>query len=193
MRSARTTRLGLLLLVVTACGSVAPAVTDRGPTEDTGSSQPTTGMPPATAPVPELTMHAEATQFARMTPVPQPTVVLAGVADAPAVMRVTSALSERGHTPEPSGESRVEFLADAQGQSYRIGEGWLLLHLYPTAEAAAGKTAEIQRGLDNPVADPPAPPHAFRCDNVIALYMGTDEEVTAALTELCGPEVAGRH
>ena len=192
MQSARATSLALLLLGVVACGPASAPATDRGPMAESGGFPPTTGMAPTTAPVPEPTMHAEATRLARITPVPQPTVVVAGVADAPAVTQLIAALRERGITPELTAESRVDFLADAPGQAYRLGEGWLHLHLYPSAEAARTKTTEIQRGLENPVATLPAPPHAFRCDRVIALYLGTDEQVTTALAALCGSQIAGR-
>ncbi len=186
MRSALAASIVLLLLILAACGSASPPETNNS-----GGFPPTIGMAPTTAPVPEPTMHAEATKFAQITPVPQPTVVVAGVADAPAVTQLTAALRERGLTPEITGESRVDFLADVPGQAYRLGEGWLYLHLYPNAEAASAKTAEVRRGLENPVADWGARPHAFRCDRLIALYSGTDEHVITAFTELCGPQFAG--
>ncbi len=112
-------------------------------------------------------------------------------ADAPAVVTLVADLRRRGIEPAASHESRVEFLGDAPGQAYQVGSGWLLVHLYASAEAAGARHDQVRQGLANPVADPPAPPHAFQCGAVIALYLGRDEQVTKALTELCGPPFAG--
>ena len=37
-----------------------------------------------------------------------------------------------------------------------------------------------------------APPHFFRKERVIVLYLGTDAKVLAVLTELLGAQFAGR-
>jgi hypothetical protein len=118
-------------------------------------------------------------------------VVDASVAGAPAVVALLAALEQRGIKPAPDAVSRVEFLSDAPGQAYRMGAGWLDLHRYQNEEAAAAKTSDIKLGLDNPAADWVAPPHAYRCAQVIALYFGTDAQVTAALTDQCGSQLAG--
>ncbi len=63
----------------------------------------------------------------------------------------------------------------------------------PHADAVVteAKRAEITRGLAHPTIAWGAPPHAFQCEQVIALYFGTDEQVPRALTERCGPQFAG--
>jgi hypothetical protein len=126
------------------------------------------------------------------TPTPRPTVVVPGVVDAPAVVQLIAGLRRRGIDPAPLDRSTVNFLADAPGQVYQVGSGWLYLHPYPSAELATARQGHVRQGLAHPLADPPAPPHAFQCGAVIALYLGQDDRVRRALTEVCGPQFAGR-
>ena len=152
-----------------------------GPTAPARQAPPTTApaVPPTVGPVPP-------------SPTAPPTVVVSGVADAPPVVRLVAELRRRGIDPTPAGPSAVGFLADAPGQVYQVGSGWLYLHPYPSAELATARQGHVRQGLAHPLADPPAPPHAFQCGAVIALYVGWDEQVTGALTEVCGPQFAGR-
>lgn len=113
------------------------------------------------------------------------------VARAPEVARLLAALRKRGIEPQLADVSRVGVLGAAPGQAYKLGAGWLHLHLYPDAGAANADACQIPRRLDNSIMDWVAPPHFFRCDNVIALYLGGDEWVIQALTELCGRQFAG--
>ncbi len=189
MRSVLAVWAALVVLLLAACGSPASLAGGSSTPEDrdreAGLARPTTApvLEPPVPPAPSADGHTSGQ--------PQETIIVAGVADAPPVIKLIEDLRQRGIELKPSGESRAEFLADAPGQSYQVGPGWLHLHLYPGTEAASAKQAPVRQGLNNPVADWVAPPHAFQCGQVIAVYFGTDEQLIKALTELCGPQFAG--
>ena len=177
-----------VVLCLAACGDVAlPAV------EGNAARRPDTSQMarPTTAPAPAESTAGRAVEAVRPAPVQQPTVIVRGVADAPPVVDLVGALSKRGMAPEIADVSRIEFLSDAPGQAYQIGDSWLNLHLYPTAAAAKAKRTAVQAGLANPAVDWVAPPHAFQCERLIAIYFGTDDRVTRALMERCGAQIAG--
>ena len=188
MKSLLMIGAAVVVIGLAACGGVAPPVVQGRSTSLPDNSQMAR---PTTAPAPAESTAGRALEVVRPAPVQRPTVVVRGVADAPAVVDLVGALRERGVAPEIADVSRIEFLTDAPGQAYRIGDGWLNLHLYPTAAAARAKTTAVQDGLANPAVDWVAPPHAFHCERLIAIYFGTDDRVTRALTERCGAQIAG--
>jgi len=87
--------------------------------------------------------------------------------------------------------SSVAWLNAAPGVAYRVGDYWMNVHLYSVAAAAQENADRIPAGADSGMSDWVAPPHFFLCDRIIALYLGQDQNVIAALTEVCGPQFAG--
>ena len=69
-------------------------------------------------------------------------------------------------------------------------EGWLHLHLFPSAQIAQVRVDSIAHELPHPIIDWVAPPHFFRCEAVIALYLGDDARVIETLTGVCGAPFA---
>lgn len=87
--------------------------------------------------------------------------------------------------------SRVAWLNAAPGVAYRVGDYWMNVHLYSDATAAQENADRIPVGADSGISDWVSSPHFFLCDRIIALYLGQDQNVITALTELCGPHFAG--
>lgn len=114
------------------------------------------------------------------------------VATDPAVVQLLSDLQSRGIQPEQTGASRIEWLSAVPGEAYRMGEERLYLHPYPNVEAAQATVAQIPPSADTGLTDWVDTPHFFLCNTVIALYLGKDRDVLNGLTEICGPQFAGR-
>ncbi len=95
-----------------------------------------------------------------------------------------------------SGQSLIPVLRDAPGQAYSLpdesGEGWLHIHVYPNSDAAIAKENQVGAAVTKSIADWAGRPHAFRCDNLIVLYLGQEKQVVDALTELCDPPFVQR-
>ena len=87
--------------------------------------------------------------------------------------------------------SRIAWLSAAPGIGYSVGRYWMNIHLYPDAASAQENADEIPANAAAVTASWVAPPHFFLCDRIIALYLGSDEAVITALTELCGPRFSG--
>ncbi|HEY0605761.1 MAG TPA: hypothetical protein VGD58_22750 [Herpetosiphonaceae bacterium] len=160
--------IGLCLLIMlvgfAACGQPAPDTA----TNET-SSPPTPTAAPATA---------------------------ESIAAHPAVVQVLQRVESQGIQPQLEGESLVEWLLPEPGISYRLTEHLakerLVFHLYADAAGAAARAAIIPESGDTGMTDWIDVPHFFQCDAVIALYLGTNDQVLSALTESCGPQFAGR-
>jgi len=106
-----------------------------------------------------------------------------GNADA---IRVLFTLRKRAPLVIARDVSRIEALQDAPGTAYSVGRHeWLHVHAYPMIEAAGVARARLV-SRPNAVAQWVAPPHAFHCRTVVALYLGTDPGAIEALTRLCG-------
>jgi len=140
---------------------------------------------PTETPAPLHTVYA-ALESVPGTASPRPTVLVERVVNDPVVAHLVAALTERGFAPQATGVSHATFLEDAPGQAYQLGNGWLDLHLYPSADAAAAVATELPSKLQQSIIDWVAPLYLFRCERIIARYLGTDEQVFAALTEQCG-------
>jgi hypothetical protein len=112
--------------------------------------------------------------------------VIEQVVTDPLVIALLANLEQRGFVPERQDASRVELLRDAPGQAYRLGDGWLHLHVYVDAQAAQTAAVSIPNAAALNI-DWVAPPHFFQCDRLIVLYLGVDERVIGALSELCAP------
>ena len=186
MRNVRTACAVLFIVLLAACGAPSGASTPGACDGEAALASPTIGpvveppMPPASTTDGDAGEEQQATNLTPEAAGPDP------------VLKLVEALRGRQIELKPSGESRIEFLADAPGQAYQVGWGWLHLHVYPSAEEAGATQDEVRQGLSNPVADPPAPPHAFQCAQIIALYLGAEEQIIKALTELCGAQFAGK-
>ncbi len=179
-----------VVLLLAACGTAEPSAGDASMLGDRDLEA--TLVRPTIAPVLESAVPPVPSRDGDSIGELPAAAIVAGVADAPPVVKLIEDLRHRGIEPTPSGESRADFLADAPGQAYRIGAGWLYLHPLPSAEIANAKRTDVQRVLDHPMGDWVAPPHAYQCSQTIVLYLGTDEQVIKALTELCGAQFAGR-
>jgi hypothetical protein len=127
------------------------------------------------------------------TPAPQATASNTGerVVSHPDAMQLLAGLKRRGLEPADIRFSRVAWLRAAPGLAYRLGAGWLHVHVYPDVAAAEANAAQIPPSADTGMSEWVAAPHFFRCNAAIALYLGSDEHVTQALTEMCGPQFAG--
>lgn len=118
----------------------------------------------------------------------------ASVEHDPSVQQLLAGLQQRGIELTSPDSSRVAWLSVAPGLVYRVGPGWLHVHVYPDTSAAVANADQIPADADTGATDWVAPPNFFQCDNIIALYLGQDELVKTALTALCGSRFAGfRH
>ncbi len=129
-------------------------------------------------------------------PTPQPTVrpvvdTPEQVERDPLVQQLRADLHQRGVDLTAPDRSRVAWLSAAPGLAYRVGAGWLHVHAYPDTAAAEANAAQIPRSADTGMTDWVAPPHFFQCDRIIVLYLGHEQHIAAALTDLCGPQFAG--
>lgn len=109
-----------------------------------------------------------------------------------AINQLLSALQQRGITPQAEGPSNVEWLNSAPGRSYRLSSGRLFIHAYPSAEAAQKVAAQIPPTADTGATDWADTPHFFRCEHVIALYLGKAPAIISGLTAQCGAQFAGQ-
>jgi hypothetical protein len=78
-------------------------------------------------------------------------------------------------------------LRPAPGLAYRLDNGWLHVHAYPTAADAHQRAQQVPAELDQSIADWVATPHFFECGRLLAVYFGDDAAVLGALGEVCGP------
>ena len=105
----------------------------------------------------------------------------------PAIAPLLAALTQPGVVLAAPEQSHAIFLYPEVGIVYPVGEGKLHIHLFPTAQIAQVRAAAMaHHELPDSSVDWVAPPHFFRCDAVIALYLGTDTAVLDVLTEHCG-------
>lgn len=184
----RATSVLLLILVLAACGRPESGQAGVGRADTATANSPTEG------PIPTISIRGTPAVAAQSTPASQPTVIVGNIAEAPAVAQLLAHLRRQGIEPQPADRSAVQWLSTAPGQAYRLGAGWLHIHLYPDAAAAKASADQIPPKLDEGamrVVQWVAPPHFFRCNNLIALYLGEDAQVTTSLTEYCGPQFAG--
>ena len=105
---------------------------------------------------------------------------------------VLTLLQDHGIKLVSTGPSRAELLYPAPGHTYQLNPAhsdleWLHIHVYPSEEAARTRAAEIRNDQRvHGMIDWIAPAHFFRCGDLIALYLGYDEQVTRALGTMCG-------
>jgi len=98
------------------------------------------------------------------------------------------ALEAQRYTLKEPEESQAAFLAPEPGIAYRLGEqSRLHLHLFPNEQVAQVRADSIPGELPNAIIEWVAPPHFYRCGRVIALYLGSDEDVGQVLEQQCDP------
>jgi hypothetical protein len=181
--AAHTRFVAILTMVSFLVACAAPQAQPReltglARTAPAGASEPADSSRVIEAPV-DGTTHPQG------TPPGFPTVVVEQVVTDPLVIALLANLHQRGFAPELQDASRVELLQGAPGQAYRLGDGWLHLHVCADAQAAQTTAASIRDAMRHSMNDWVAPPHFFQCNRLIALYLGTDERVIGALGELC--------
>ncbi len=180
----------LLLLSLALAGCTAPS-TPFVAVSSANVSAPT--QAPSAAPTVARPTVAPVTPPSH-TAMPQPTVASAPAGPAvlanPDVIRVLDDLKQRGISVGEPHESRAAFLYPVEGAAYTFAQGWLHIHPHANAQAAEERASQIPSELARSIADWIAPLHYFRCQSVIALYLGSDIQVMQALTDLCGPEFA---
>jgi hypothetical protein len=162
----------LLLVLVSACAAppAAPVESTQLATE---------------APVPDDEQTARAAEDETAapelgTPEGYPTEVIEVVVNDPLVISLLAGLEHQGLPPVLQDASRVPMLSDAPGQA------WLHIHAYADRQAAEAAEARIPGEMATSLADWVAPPHVYRCDRLIVLYLGADPNALQTLSAMCG-------
>lgn len=115
-----------------------------------------------------------------------------GAASEQAITQLVDTLQQGGIMAQRTGPSNIAWLNSAPGHAYRLNDGNLFIHAYSSAETAQNVAAQIPPRADDGQTDWAGPPHFFRCDDLIVLYVGQAPAVTSSLTERCGPQFAGQ-
>ncbi len=171
MRGIQIVVLGVLMLSsLAACASSAQEGLGLGPTEapivETGTLGPEPALPSPAPADPSVTQNAD-------------------------VIRLLDGLRQRGLTLGNPEESRAAFIYPVPGVAYRLSGGWLHIHPFPNVAAAIQHVRQLPAQLTPTLAEWVAPPHFYRCESAIVLYLGNNAAVMQALGELCGAEFAG--
>lgn len=108
-------------------------------------------------------------------------------------------LRARGATVAEAGSAQQPFLAPAGTRlqlsgGHLTGPAQLEVYEYDSAAAADADAEAIDRSGSPRTYQISwiAPPHFYRADRLIVLYVGADPNVTTLLTGLLGPQFAGR-
>ena len=112
---------------------------------------------------------------------------------------LVAALEACGLTVEPAGTVSQPFFTPTSAMVLRLSGGPLQtpaeIQVYEYASAGQADTdaAQIEPdgNLRTAIIEWVAPPHFFRQDRLIVLYVGDDEAAVALLTQLLGPPFAG--
>ena len=104
-----------------------------------------------------------------------------------------AALWDNGLTVETAGTVSQPFF-DVEGTQLRVEGAEVQVFEFADAEAANAAVAML-----GPDGNPPtmmitwvAPPHFYHTGRLVVLYVGDDAAMTQALTDVLGPQVAGR-
>jgi len=103
-------------------------------------------------------------------------------------------LRDVGAVVEPAGEIEQPFLS-VPGRLIRVFGGDVQVFEYADSAAARADLAQI--GPDGSIAGTVsilwvAPPHFYRAERLIVVYVGDDPAIIGALDAVLGPQVAGR-
>lgn len=113
-----------------------------------------------------------------------PTAIM--VREHPTASRILSALRAADIVAMERDVSAAALLGTAPGYVYTVDGGYLHLHLYPSAAAAAAVRERIGSAGNTMMIDWVAAPNFYQCQDVIALYLGDSARVRAALQHECG-------
>lgn len=107
---------------------------------------------------------------------------------------LVSTLRQKGLRVEPLGPIDQSFFTPA-ARVIRIGEtGEAQVYEYANVQAAESDARRVNAdgsiGSSMPMWI--APPHFFRKENLLVLYLGTDEKTLSALREMLGAQFAGQ-
>ena len=111
-----------------------------------------------------------------------------------------AALEACGITVEPGGTISQPFFSPTSAVILRLSGGPLVgpadiqVYEYASADPAESDAAQIEPdgNLRTTIIEWVAPPHFYRAERLIVLYVGEDETTLALLSELLGPQFAGR-
>ena len=191
-----------LLVVLTGCQAVAPG-------EATSATPPTTSVatPEMTGTVETEgtvavtdTAPTEATASATMTETEEITETDAATSTGVQGSGVNNyatlvdALRAAGMTVESTGEVSQPFLA-VPGQQLQVNGGNVQVFEYASAEVAAADANQIAPDGSSTATTMITwvePPHFYRKDQLLVLYVGSDEAIQDLLTSLLGPQFAGQ-
>jgi hypothetical protein len=107
------------------------------------------------------------------------------LANDPALILFMSALADQGVIPLSSDTSQNPILRPAPGLGYRLPQGQLHVHVYPTADDAHQRAPQARAELAQSIADWIGTPHLFECGRLLAMYFGDDPAELAAVGETC--------
>lgn len=97
-------------------------------------------------------------------------------------------------------EDQERYISDFSGEDHHltVNAGWVEVYAYPTPAEANADAAHLspdggtfQRDHSVSISDWAIPPHFYKKDRLIVLYVGYDNQVRALLTRLLGPQFAG--
>jgi hypothetical protein len=166
--------LAVLLGALLTCGC-AGLPPPFGPPTESPFATPTAAHlfgpppPPATPPPPLLPTLAHNPELA----------------NDPDLMLFMTALADHGVTPLSSDTSQNPILRPAPGLGYRLPQGHLHVHVYPTAADAHRRAPQARAELAQSIADWIGTPHLFECGRLLAMYFGDDPAELAAVDEAC--------
>ncbi len=97
-------------------------------------------------------------------------------------------------------EDQQRYASDFSGEDHHltVNAGWVEVYAYATPEAANADAAHLSpdggtfsRDHSVSISDWVIPPHFYKKDRLIVLYVGRDSQLRAPLTRLLGPQFAG--
>lgn len=107
---------------------------------------------------------------------------------------LAEALKAQGLSVERAGEVSQPF-SSVEGHAINVDGENVQVFQYPTAEAARKEAAQVRpdgSGVGTSMVSWIGPPHFYRKDNLIVLYVGDNPKATGALRSSLGAQFAGR-
>jgi hypothetical protein len=103
-------------------------------------------------------------------------------------------LRAQGIAVEPAGTVEQPFFAP-DGQVVRADDQEIQVFEFTSveeAESAAKTISQDGSSVGTSMMMWVGPPHFYKADKIIILYVGADEEITSILEEVLGPQIAGK-